>query len=54
MRHLDLPLSPERVWRAVEQARSGTLPDLWREPPAAFDRIPSDSAGTSVTEGAEV
>ncbi|MCB0894033.1 MAG: xanthine dehydrogenase family protein molybdopterin-binding subunit [Nocardioidaceae bacterium] len=54
VRHIDLPCTPERVWRAVEQARSGTLPDLWREPPAAFDRIPSDSAGTSVTEGAEV
>jgi aerobic carbon-monoxide dehydrogenase large subunit len=38
----------------VEQARADTLPDLWREPPAAFDRIESDSAGRSVTEGAEV
>jgi len=54
VRHIDLPCTPERVWRAVEQARTGTLPDLWREPPAAFDRIPSDSEGGSVTEGAEV
>lgn len=54
VRHIDLPCTPERVWRAVQQARTGTLPDLWREPPAAFDTIPSDSAGGSVTEGAEV
>ncbi|WP_395657915.1 xanthine dehydrogenase family protein molybdopterin-binding subunit [Nocardioides sp.] len=54
VRHLDLPCTPERVWRAVQQARSGTLPDLWREPPAAFDAIAPDSAGSSVTEGAEV
>ncbi|MDF1602361.1 xanthine dehydrogenase family protein molybdopterin-binding subunit [Nocardioides sp. YIM 152315] len=54
VRHLDLPCTPQRVWRAVEQARAGTLPELWREPPAAFDRIPSDSAGSSVTEGADV
>jgi carbon-monoxide dehydrogenase large subunit len=54
VRHIDLPCTPERVWRAVQQARSGTLPDIWREPPAAFDAIPSDSEGSSVTEGAEV
>ena len=54
VRHIDLPCTPERVWRAVEQARSGTLPDIWRDPPAAFDTIASDSAGTSVTEAAEV
>jgi len=54
VRHIDLPCTPERVWRAVEQARSGSLPDLWREPPAIFDAIPSDSEGGSVTSGAEV
>jgi carbon-monoxide dehydrogenase large subunit len=54
VRHIDLPCTPERVWRAVRQARAGALPDLWREPPAAFATIPSDSAGSSVTEGAEV
>ncbi|MDH2415778.1 xanthine dehydrogenase family protein molybdopterin-binding subunit [Nocardioides sp. CER19] len=54
VRHLDMPCTPERVWRAVEQARAGTLPDPWREPPAAFDTIPSDSEGGSVRESAEV
>ena len=36
VRHIDLPCTPERVWRAIEDARAGTLPDPWREPPAAF------------------
>ncbi|MBW0118523.1 xanthine dehydrogenase family protein molybdopterin-binding subunit, partial [Pseudonocardia abyssalis] len=34
VRHVDLPCTPERVWRAVQDARAGTLPDPWREPPA--------------------
>ena len=54
VRHVDMPCTPERVWRTVEQARAGTLPDPWREPPAAFETIPSDSEGGSVTESAEV
>jgi carbon-monoxide dehydrogenase large subunit len=33
VRHVDLPCTPERVWRAV----NGPAPDLWREPPAVFE-----------------
>ena len=40
VRHIDMPCSPERVWRAIEDARAGTLPDPWREPPAAFATLP--------------
>jgi aerobic carbon-monoxide dehydrogenase large subunit len=40
VRHIDMPCTPERVWRAVADARAGTLPDLWREPPAAFASLP--------------
>ncbi len=40
VRHIDMPCTPERVWRAVEQARAGTLPDPWREPPAALADLP--------------
>jgi carbon-monoxide dehydrogenase large subunit len=36
VRHIDMPLSAERVWRAIEDAKAGTLPDPWREPPAGF------------------
>ncbi len=40
VRHLDMPCSPERVWRAIQDARAGTLPDPWREPPAGFSSLP--------------
>ena len=40
VRHIDMPLSPERVWRAIEHARAGTLPDPWREPPVEFATLP--------------
>ena len=45
VRHLDLPLSPAAVSRAVLAARAGELPDPWSEPPAAFDTIPVSDAG---------
>ncbi|HZQ28522.1 MAG TPA: xanthine dehydrogenase family protein molybdopterin-binding subunit [Acidimicrobiales bacterium] len=40
VRHLDMPCTPERVWRAIQDARAGTLPSPWREPPAVFDDLP--------------
>jgi carbon-monoxide dehydrogenase large subunit len=43
VRHVDIPCTPERVWRAVQDARAGTLPDPWREPPAAFDSLETRS-----------
>jgi carbon-monoxide dehydrogenase large subunit len=45
VRHLDMPLKPDRVVAAVRAAAAGTLPDPWREPPAAF-------AGLDVRGGA--
>ncbi|PXY37130.1 carbon monoxide dehydrogenase [Prauserella coralliicola] len=45
VRHLDMPLTPQRVWRAVEQAHAGRLPSPWREPPAAFDTLPVRADG---------
>ena len=47
VRHLDLPCTSERVWRAVRDAESGTLPDPWRDPPPIFARL---QAGTEVDE----
>lgn len=38
VRHIDMPCTPERVWTTIEQARSGTLPDPWSEPPDIFAR----------------
>ena len=36
VRHIDIPCTPERVWRTVQAARAGTLASPWREPPEAF------------------
>ena len=41
VRHIDLPCTPERVWLAIQ----GAGPDLWREPPAAFDAAPEEDEG---------
>ncbi len=35
VKHIDLPCTPERVWREIRHPRS----DVWREPPGAFDRL---------------
>ncbi len=39
VRHIDIPCTPARVWRAVQDARAGTPRDPWREPPAAFEAL---------------
>jgi carbon-monoxide dehydrogenase large subunit len=39
IRHLDMPLTPEKVWRAIRDAEAGSPPDPWREPPADFDDL---------------
>ncbi|MBF4767931.1 xanthine dehydrogenase family protein molybdopterin-binding subunit [Nocardioides agariphilus] len=37
VRHVDLPCTPERVWRAI----NGLAPPLWREPPEVFGEDPA-------------
>jgi carbon-monoxide dehydrogenase large subunit len=39
VRHLDMPLSAEKVWRAIRDAEAGNPPAPWREPPATFDDL---------------
>jgi len=55
VRHVDLPCSGERVWRAIRDAEAGTPPDPWREPPALFDRLAAaqavDEEGLGAAEG---
>jgi aerobic carbon-monoxide dehydrogenase large subunit len=51
VRHVDLPCTPERVWRAVQDARAGRLADPWREPPAAFATLPVRGANNGAAEG---
>ncbi|MDO8365022.1 MAG: xanthine dehydrogenase family protein molybdopterin-binding subunit [Actinomycetota bacterium] len=55
VRHIDLPCTSERVWRALRDAAAGTLPDPWSEPPAVFSRLAAgnelDAASLEAVEG---
>jgi carbon-monoxide dehydrogenase large subunit len=55
VRHIDLPCSAERVWRAICDAEAGMLPDPWREPPVIFATLAqgqaADEEGQSAAEG---
>ncbi|MAV21218.1 MAG: carbon monoxide dehydrogenase [Acidimicrobiaceae bacterium] len=43
VRHIDMPCTPERVWKTIQAAEKGALADPWREPPEIFDDL---TAGT--------
>jgi carbon-monoxide dehydrogenase large subunit len=56
VRHIPMPCTPERVWRAITAAagggpgaEAGGRP-LWREPPAFFDSLPVRGSGTEEQE----
>ncbi len=51
VRHIDLPCTPERVWRAIRDARAGRAADPWREPPAVFAGLPVRGADAPADEG---
>ena len=54
VRHIDMPCTPERVWRAIRDAQAGTLPDPWREPPSEMAAFPAEgAAGEELERGAE-
>ena len=40
VRHVDIPCTPERVWRAIQDAEAGTLAPPWRDPPPVFGQLP--------------
>ena len=44
VRHIDLPCTPQAVWRAVDDAKAGRLTEPWREPPAVFATLPERQA----------
>ena len=51
VRHVDMPCTPERVWRAIQ---AGRAVDPWREPPAVFATLPVREAGSAAAEGGEI
>ena len=46
IRHIDMPCTPERVWRAIRDAESGSLEPPWR-PPAVFRSLPVTGRDTA-------
>ena len=46
VKHIDLPCTPERVWREIQNPRA----DVWRTPPAAFDRLANDGTEPDIVE----
>ena len=50
VRHIDMPCTSERVWRAIQDARAGTLADPWRDPPAAMASLPVEGAAEEALE----
>jgi carbon-monoxide dehydrogenase large subunit len=40
VRHIDIPCTPQAVWRAIDQAKRGVLAEPWREPPSVFETLP--------------
>ena len=54
IRHIDMPCTPERVWRAITEARAGSPADPWRDPPAAFAHLAGATAGEVIGEEGDV
>ena len=52
VRHIDMPCTPERVWRAIDAAVSGRPESAWREPEFDFDALPQQAAAADVAEHA--
>lgn len=55
VRHIDMPCTPNQVWRAIRAARTGMASAPWCEPPAAFESLPlRDEGDAGETTGAEI
>jgi carbon-monoxide dehydrogenase large subunit len=52
VRHIDLPCTPERVWRTLRDVRAGTLADPWSDPPEVFARRRADTEAPSEEDAA--
>ena len=54
VRHVEMPCTSERVWRAVRDAEQGRTPSPWREPPAIFATLAAPAADGAGPEAADV
>jgi carbon-monoxide dehydrogenase large subunit len=48
IRHIDMPCTPERVWRAIQAAEAGDPPPAWRDPPTIFETLPIEGTSEDV------
>jgi aerobic carbon-monoxide dehydrogenase large subunit len=46
VKHIDLPCTPERVWRELHDPRS----EVWQEPPVAFEGLRNDGDEPEMVE----
>lgn len=44
IRHIDMPCTPEKVWRAVSEAEAGNVAQIWSDPPAFFSGLDQQRA----------
>ena len=51
VRHLDMPCTPERVWRAIRDAGSPASASPWSEPPEVFATLPVRPAAAAAGGG---
>jgi carbon-monoxide dehydrogenase large subunit len=54
IRHIDIPCTPERVWRAIREAEAGRITDPWREPPPVFAGTASAPAERTDAEAIDI
>lgn len=54
VRHIDMPCTANRVWRAIQDVRAGKPAIPWSEPPAAFESLPVSGGDESAETGAEI
>lgn len=44
VRHIDMPCTPEKVWRAVSEAEAGRTAPIWSDPPEVFRTLTEQRA----------
>lgn len=47
VRHIDMPCTPERIWRAIQDASNGKT-NVWRSPPEIFGRLRASESTTEI------
>lgn len=54
VRHVEMPCTPERVWRALRDAEAGGPSSPWRDPPAIFATLAASRSDEARPEAADV